>query len=268
MIREVDLNSYLPPYLKGYKEIAETLKAEDPEFKLLWEAVDRLLKNQFIEDADEYGISRREDIIGILPSSQDTLESRRSRVQALWWNPTPYSIRAFVAKIADLCGENGYEVDKTRLEEYWLGLTTHLSRYGQVDNLKQLILGMPPCNIVIEAVNDIVTLVCAAIVYAGTVVTVGNHQHLDNDVHDEEDIYINPKALVASVGEVYENCEGNFGRDTPVTLPEQLISSGFGVGTDDHCVLSEGGNRDESMTTKEPYIATAVLCAATVTLTM
>lgn len=268
MIREVDLNSYLPPYLKGYKEIAETLKAEDPEFKLLWEAVDRLLKNQFIEDADEYGISRREDIIGILPSSQDNLESRRSRVQALWWNPTPYSIRAFVAKIADLCGENGYEVDKTRLEEYWLGLTTHLSRYGQVDNLKQLILGMPPCNIVIEAVNDIVALVCAAIVYAGTVVTVGNHQHLDNDVNDEENIYINPKALVASVGEVYENCEGNFGRDTLVTLPEQLISAGFGVGTDDHCVLSEGGNRDESMTTKEPYIATAVLCAAIVTLTM
>ena len=268
MIREVDLNSYLPPYLKGYKEIAETLKAEDPEFRLLWEAVDRLLKNQFIEDADEYGISRREEIIGILPSSQDTLESRRSRVQALWWNPTPYSIRAFVAKVADLCKENGYEVDKTRLEEYWLGLTTHLSRYGQVDNLKQLILGMPPCNIVIEALNEIVTLVCAAIVYAGTVVTVGNHQHLDNDLHEDEEQYINPKALVASVGELYENSEGNFGRDTPVELPEQLISAGFGVGTDDHCVLSEGGNRDEDLTTKEPYAATAVLCAAFVTLAM
>ena len=268
MIRDVDLNSYLPPYLKGYVEMAETLKAEDPEFKLLWTQVDRLLKNQFIEDADEYGISRREEIIGILPSSQDTLESRRSRVQALWWNPTPYSIRAFVAKIADLCSENGYSVDKTRLEEYWLGLTTHLSNYGQVDNLKQLILGMPPCNIVVEAWNEIVTQVCASIVYAGTVLTVGALQHLDNDVHADEEIYINPKVLVASVGEVYENCEGNFGRDTPVALPVQLLSAGFGVGVDDRCVLSEGGNRDEALSTREPYIGTGVVCCMTTTLYM
>lgn len=268
MIREVDLNSYLPPYLKGYKEIAETLKAEDPEFKLIWEQVDRLLKNQFIEDADEYGISRREEIIGILPSSQDTLESRRSRVQALWWNPTPYSIRAFVAKIADLCSENGYEVDKTRLAEYWLGLTTHLSQYGQVDNLKHLILGMPPCNIVVEAVNEIVTQVCAAIVYAGTVLTVGAMQHLDNDVHDEEDVYVNPKALVASVGELYENCEGNFGRSEHVELAEQTLYAAFGVGVDDHCVLSEGGNRDEALTTRSPCAATGILCCMTTTLYM
>lgn len=269
MIRDVDLNSYLPPYLKGYKEIAETLKAEDPEFKLLWENVDRLLRNQFISTSDEYGISRRESIIGILPSSQDTLESRRSRVQALWWNPTPYSIRAFVAKIADLCGEGNYAVDKTKLEEYWLGLTTHLSQYGQVDMLRQIVLGMPPENIVVEVWNNIVTEVCAAILYAATVLTVGASQHLDNDIHaDDESMYINPKALVASVGEVYENCEGNFGRNVSVTMPEYGVYAAFGVGADDHCVLSEGGNRDEELDTSVPSMATGIVQWSAITLTM
>ncbi|OON85927.1 hypothetical protein BXO88_09890 [Oribacterium sp. C9] len=232
MIREVDLNSYLPPYLKGYKEIAEALKAEDPEFGLLWEQVDRLLKNQFIEDADEYGISRREEILGILPSNLDTLESRRSRVQTLWWNPTPYSIRAFTAKIADLCSENGYEIDKSKLQEYWLGLTTHLSKYGQLDNLRQLVVGMPPCNMVVDVINEIVTQICAAVVYAGTVLTVGSVQHLDNDIHSDDELYINPKALVAAVGEIYEDCEGNFARaeHEDLTTKEQCVGTGITCG--------------------------------------
>lgn len=188
MIRDVDLNSYLPPYLKGYKEIAETLKAEDPEFRLLWEQVDRLLKNQFIEDSDEYGISRREEILGVLPSSYDTLESRRSRVQALWWNPSPYSIGAFVAKIADLCSENGYEVDKSRLQDYWVGVITHLSKFGQVDSLNQLALGMPPCNVVVEIRNEIITQVCAAIIYAGSYISSGSECILSEGGNRDEDL--------------------------------------------------------------------------------
>ena len=41
MIREVDLVSYLPPFLAEYKEINIALTAENPEFALAWEAADR-----------------------------------------------------------------------------------------------------------------------------------------------------------------------------------------------------------------------------------
>lgn len=60
MTREVDLVSYLPPFLAEFKEIAVTLKAENPEFVLVWNAAERVLQNEFIETADEYGISRFE----------------------------------------------------------------------------------------------------------------------------------------------------------------------------------------------------------------
>ena len=59
MIREVDLVSYLPPYLQEYnQETVAALEAENPEFRLIWEASDRVLYNEFIATADEYGISR------------------------------------------------------------------------------------------------------------------------------------------------------------------------------------------------------------------
>ena len=89
MTKTVDLVSYLPPFMVDFKEISVTLEAENPEFVLVWNAADRVLQNEFIESADEYGISRFEKILNILPSTEDTLESRRARVQARWFNTIP-----------------------------------------------------------------------------------------------------------------------------------------------------------------------------------
>ena len=36
MIREVNLVSYLPPFIADYKEINIALTAENPEFALVW----------------------------------------------------------------------------------------------------------------------------------------------------------------------------------------------------------------------------------------
>ena len=65
MTKTVDLVSYLPPFMADFKEISVTLEAENPEFVLVWNAADRVLQNEFIESADEYGISRFEKIWNI-----------------------------------------------------------------------------------------------------------------------------------------------------------------------------------------------------------
>ena len=107
MIREVDLVSYLPPFIAEYKETNITLEAENPEFVLVWKAADRVLYNEFIATADEYGISRFEKILNILPSRDDTLESRRIRVQARWFMNLPYTWRMLIQKLASMCA-NGF----------------------------------------------------------------------------------------------------------------------------------------------------------------
>ena len=89
MIREVDLVSYLPPFLAEYKEIRAALAAEDPEFRIIWEAADRVLRNEFIATADEFGVSRYEKLLGITPYEKEQLESRRNRVMARWFTRIP-----------------------------------------------------------------------------------------------------------------------------------------------------------------------------------
>jgi hypothetical protein len=154
MIRDVDLVSYLPPFMADFKEISVTLEAENPEFRIVWEAADRVLYNEFIATADEYGISRFENILNILPSKEDTLESRRARVQARWFNMIPYTIKALIGKLTALCSDTDFTISKY-FDFYRLEIETDLELYGQVEELENIIETMIPCNMVIVSLNNI-----------------------------------------------------------------------------------------------------------------
>lgn len=154
MTKTVDLISYLPPFMADFKEISVTLEAENPEFVLVWNAADRVLQNEFIESADEYGISRFEKILNILPSTEDTLESRRARVQARWFNTIPYTMKAFLAKLVALCGDSDFTVTK-EYEKYTVTILTNLELFGQVEELEHIIESMMPCNMIVISLNEI-----------------------------------------------------------------------------------------------------------------
>lgn len=166
MIREVDLVSYLPPFMADFKEVAVTLEAENPEFKIIWDAANQVLYNEFIATADEYGISRFEAILKILPSKEDTLESRRARVQARWFNAIPYTMKALISKLIALCSDNNFTITK-QFDFYRLELETHLELYGQVDELEYIINTMLPCNIVVVSDNKIICDVKGLAAFAG-----------------------------------------------------------------------------------------------------
>lgn len=84
MAREIDLLGYWMPVLRQLKEFKEIAKAETPELKYILEQVERTLNNMFIETADEYGIKRFEDMMGIYPEAGASLETRRFNVLVKW----------------------------------------------------------------------------------------------------------------------------------------------------------------------------------------
>lgn len=179
MTREVDLVSYLPPFLAEFKEIAVTLEAENPEFVLVWNAAERVLYNEFIETADEYGISRFEKILNILPSKEDTLESRRARVQARWFNTIPYTMKSFLAKLIALCGDSDFTVTK-EYEKYKVEILTNLELFGQVEELERIIDSMIPCNMIVISLNEIPCGAAGFAFIAGGVCSV-EHFFITND---------------------------------------------------------------------------------------
>lgn len=155
MIREVGLGSYLPPFMQSYKEPVAALEAENPEFQIIWKATDKVLRNRFISTADEYGISRFEKMLGIYPSEEDTLESRRSRVQSRWFDMMPYTVRVLLQRLTVLCGDTEFTLTHNFTEGYTLILHTDLELFGQVDEMERMLNGMLPCNIVIDTTNEI-----------------------------------------------------------------------------------------------------------------
>ncbi len=155
MTREVDLVSYLPPFMRDYKELTETLEAENPEFHLVWNAADGILKNRFISTADEYGISMFEKMLGIYPTEEERLESRRARVQNRWFNLTPYTIRVLCVKLAELLGGNHLFTIRPDFEEhYGLELTMYFLDEIRTEEAKHLLEGVVPQNIVTTLVYE------------------------------------------------------------------------------------------------------------------
>lgn len=153
-MNDVNLVSYLPPFLQEYKEIVETLKAENPEFIISWNAADRILNNEFIATADEFGIKRFEQLLDISPSKGESLEIRRMRIQSRWFNNVPYTIKAFIEKLKMLCKETDFTIVKD-FDYYRIFIKTNLELYGQVEELENILNTIFPCNIVIITDNKI-----------------------------------------------------------------------------------------------------------------
>ncbi len=168
MIREVDLVSYLPPFIAEYEETNTTLTAENPEFVLVWKAADRALKNEFIETADEYGISRFEKMLGVMPHERDDIKTRRWRVRSRWFNSLPCTVRALAYKVAGvLGGEHNFSIHTDFREGYGMLLVVYSTDDSLTEELKYLLSVMVPENIVTEIIYETVTGVKN--IYQGTV---------------------------------------------------------------------------------------------------
>ncbi len=181
MTRKVDLVSYLPPFLAEFKEISTALEAENPEFMLVWNAAERVLQNEFIETADEYGISRFEKLLKIAPQGDDSLEIRRSRVFNKWLSTLPYTVKMLIKKLTALCGGDDFVIRK-KFEQYEIHITTHLRHYSQIEMLKEMLDEMIPANMVIVSFN--ITQIRAdgkAIVYSGLGLS-GKHKKISTEV--------------------------------------------------------------------------------------
>ncbi len=160
MVREVDfVDYYLPLFMQSYKEPVAALKAEEPEFMIMWKAVDRVLYNHFISTADEYGISRYEKMLGIYPAEDDTLKIRRMRIQNRWVNAIPYTIRTLAYKITEILkGKHNFSIQADFRKTYKLVLIIYATDDSQVAEIKYLLSVMLPENICFdiyyESVNN------------------------------------------------------------------------------------------------------------------
>lgn len=107
-IRTIDLKEYLPEVLKDVREMRAIMDAETPEVQALWQACEDCMNDQFISEATENGIARREKMLNIIPFATDTLDDRRLRLLSRYNENIPYTRKMLVGLLESLCGPEGY----------------------------------------------------------------------------------------------------------------------------------------------------------------
>jgi uncharacterized protein with gpF-like domain len=112
MIRDVNLIEHLPLFIQQFREIRHIMEAENPEFQLVIDESEKIKNNQFIESSDLSGISKFEKLLNILPSPDDTLESRISRIMIRWNEVVPYTYKALVQKLVQLCDGLNFTINR------------------------------------------------------------------------------------------------------------------------------------------------------------
>ena len=80
-IRTIGLKEYLPDVLKDVQEMRAIMEAETPEVQAIWDACEDCMNDQFISEATENGVARREKMQKITPYTTDTQADRKLRLQ-------------------------------------------------------------------------------------------------------------------------------------------------------------------------------------------
>ena len=152
MIRDVELLKHLPLFIQEYREIRQIMNAENPEFQTAEDETEIIFNNQFIQSCNLQGIAKFESLMGITPETDDTLESRISRVLTRWNDTVPYTFIVLCQRLDLLCGKDNYEIIRD-IDKYTMDITTHLELTGQAEELDYMLDYMIPANIAITVKN-------------------------------------------------------------------------------------------------------------------
>lgn len=173
MIREVNLLSFLPEFVKEYREIKHIMNSEQPEIQKLEDETEIIKNNQFILSCDIDGIARFENLLGITPKPDDTLDARKSRVITRWNDSIPYTYKGLKEKLNVMCGEGNYLLIPS-FNEYGLEIVVSLPLSGQADELDYMLSYMIPANIVVTSRNNMVRTMTGTVHGGGTTIETSN----------------------------------------------------------------------------------------------
>lgn len=109
--RVVDIKDYWSPVVAESLEFKVIADAENPEFNYMWEKIYGLVDEFFVKHATEYGISRMEKILKIVPPTGSTLEQRREQIIWKLNLRLPYTMKFLKNILASMVGEENRTVD-------------------------------------------------------------------------------------------------------------------------------------------------------------
>jgi len=136
------LLEYLPPFLREYYEF----KSGDIEVSSIDKAVDWNFDSAFISDCDATVLSKYERLLGIIPTSSQSIENRRNMVLLQWNTVASMTLSQFISKLQEYCGKDNIYVDTSREQFYQLVLWLNIHKVD-VPIIKDFVDTWLPMNV-------------------------------------------------------------------------------------------------------------------------
>jgi len=140
------LLEYLPPFLREYYEFKQLCKSGDIEVSSIDKAVDWNYESAFISDCDATVLSKYERLLGIIPTSSQSIENRRNKVLLQWNTVASMTLPQFISKLQEYCGKDNFTVDNSREQFYQLVIWLNIHKVD-IPLIKDFIDTWLPMNV-------------------------------------------------------------------------------------------------------------------------
>lgn len=140
------LLEYLPLFLRDYYEFKQLCKSGDKEVLNIDKAVDYNIDSAFISDCDEIVLSKYEKFLGITPTTNQSIESRKIKVLLQWDTVASMTLPQFISKLQEYCGKDNFSVDNSREQFYQLVIWLNIHSVD-ITTIKNFIDTWLPMNI-------------------------------------------------------------------------------------------------------------------------
>ena len=151
MISKMRLVELLPSWYEGVVETDLLMEIEDDLFEELRLQIEKVQANQYVSTADSKTIRLYEEMLGITPEPEDTLEIRRFRVLTRMTSQVPYTEKY----LKELLSSFGDPAELTIFyDEYRLLVEMNFEKIGQISEIEYLFRSIVPANMVVDAKNE------------------------------------------------------------------------------------------------------------------
>ena len=118
-------------------------------------AVRNALNDQFILTATEYGVSRWEKLLNIIPKATYSLDERKLAILARLNEQLPFTYRALERILSELCGADSYELELYN-DIYKLVVIIELTAKNTIEVVEDVLKRIVPANMLVKYVIRVV----------------------------------------------------------------------------------------------------------------
>lgn len=143
-MKTVDTIHYFPDHISNIEEFKRIAAAYDTELRLVWMALGALYNNQYFDTMDEATCARWEKLMGIIPTDDDTLASRRMTIKGRWTSSLPYTRPKFRDVLNSMVGDHYRMAISVPEKTLDIGIT--LAGMSKVDYVYEIMRAMAPAD--------------------------------------------------------------------------------------------------------------------------